>query len=337
MAGPTPLPSLPIVPAGLPPVQRARLRRLERTRERLYTFFVVFLVLVLLLFAVAAVVYPADAIEPRWPAWVSGFLVFLLPGLPTNVLDFAAKYPWQVGTVAFAIFVIRRASWLVKVAAQDYAVQAWLRTPTVGQWRLTTPIPSPGPLVAAIEVLTPPKSLTGVATIALLVLVAVNVWSPQKEIVGTSMTASGCAGTRGDCLLRTGESVEFAIRADRPRNRTGVLMQAGQQYEARYLGSAGWRDGRHKPGPAGFEFDRDLLGLRRFWWIDWRRPRPSGRWFEVVGRIGRAPEVFPILDAVDPTRPFAFRAPRDGELVLLVNDVPYENNRGVMRIEIRRR
>lgn len=37
-------------------------------------------------------------------------MVFLLPGLPTNALEFVAKYPWQVGTVVFVIFVIRRTS-----------------------------------------------------------------------------------------------------------------------------------------------------------------------------------------------------------------------------------
>ncbi len=310
---------------------------MERTRERLYTLFVVILFLAFLIFVVAAVVYPADAIEPLWPTWVTGFMVFLLPGLPTNALEFVAKYPWQVGTVVFVIFVIRRASWIVKTAAQDYAVQAWLRTPTAGPRRVTTPILPPGGLIVVIEALTPAKALTGVATVALVVLVGVNIWSPQKEIVGATMTASGCDGAFGDCLLETDEKVEITIRADQPRNRTGILMQAGAQYESRYLGSADWRDGHHKPGPAGFEFDRDLLGLRRFWWIDWRRPRPRGRWFEVVGRIDRAPGTFPILNAKKPALPFPFRAPQDGELVLLVNDVPYKNNRGVMRIEIRRR
>ncbi len=337
MQAPTQPGNQPTTPSGLLPEHITRLRRMERTRERLYTLFVVILFLALLLFVVAAVIYPADAIEPRWPTWVTGFLVFLLPGLPTNVLDFAAKYPWQVGTVAVVVVVIRRASWIVKAAAQDYAVQTWLRTPTAGLWRVTTPVPSPEGLVTVIEALTPPKSLSGAVTVTLLALVVVNMLGIGKVTKDVKTTASGCVATLGDCLLQTGESVEIAIRADQPRNRTRILVRADQLYEARYLGITDWHDGENKPGPGGFEFGHDVLGLRRFWWLEWRRPLPSGQWFEVVGRIDHAPETFPILNAKKPAEPFAFRAPRDGELVLLVNDVPYDNNRGVMRIEIRRR
>ena len=83
-----------------------------------------------------------------------------------------------------------------------------------------------------------------------------------------------------------------AVRANQPRNETGVLLQEGVCYSARFVASAGWRDGRTMvPPPEGFDFATDVLGLDHFWWMRWLRPRLQEAWFEVVGRIDRQPRV----------------------------------------------
>ena len=182
----------------------------------------------------------------------------------------------------------------------------------------------------------PPRGATlGLAAVLGLLVVA-NTLSPQRAIVRADVARSSCVGAQGDCRLALGQSVEVTVRAGEPGNETGVLLEAGESYAARFVGLAGWRDAHLEPAPEGFEFDRDVLGFRRVWWMEWRRPHPQGRRFQLVGRIDRDPDVFPILDADDASTPFTFTAPRDGELVLLVNDMPYENNAGVMTIKISR-
>ena len=85
--------------------------------------------------------------------------------------------------------------------------------------------------------------------------------------------------------------------------------------------------------PHGVEFE----GWNRYLakGVEWLRPYPQGAWFQLIGRIDRGRDVFPILDQQHPGEPFAFRAPEEGELVLLVNDVIYGNNRGFLTVEIR--
>ena len=127
------------------------------------------------------------------------------------------------------------------------------------------------------------------------------------------------------------------VNARQPRNETGVLLKKNSLYSARFVASTAWRDGgKIRPKPKGFEFDSDFFGFTKFWWMRWLRPHSDGQWFQVVGRVDRDPNVFSILDATDASRPYKFTAPMDGELVLQVNDVWYENNGGVMTIELQR-
>ena len=321
----------PIVSAAPAPEVSTRLGEFDARRRRFYTLFVTFQALSVLALLLVAVVYPTDGIEARLPEWLSEVMALVLPGLPTLVLEFAEKFPWTVLTVGVAIWLIRRASHVVKEAAQEYAFQAWRRTPAAGSGQVQDVTPPRGGLLWA-----PPRVATLGLAAAVVLVVFVNTLSPQRAIVRADAGLSSCRGAPGDCRLAAGESRLVVVRADEPRNETGVLLEAGERYTARFVGLVGWKDAHLEPEPEGFEFDRDAFGLRKFWWLEWRRPYPEGRWFQVVGRIDRDPGVFPILDADDASTPFTFIAPRDGELVLLVNDVPYENNAGVMTIEISR-
>ena len=162
-------------------------------------------------------------------------------------------------------------------------------------------------------------------------------WSEKQiccsdEVVQTS----GCADVRGLCRLGSGEAVRVTMRADKARNPTGVFLEAGAWYTARHVSSQGWRDKNLHVGPTGFRFCKRKSGLSRFWWAEWLLPHPDGAWFQVLGRIDREKRPFPILDPCNAAQPRAFVAPQDGELVLLVNDLIFSNNRGVMTLEVGR-
>ena len=57
------------------------------------------------------------------------------------------------------------------------------------------------------------------------------------------------------------------------------------------------------------------------------RPFREGAWFQVVGRIDRHRDVFAVLGTEDTGKPHTFTSPASGQLVLLVNDAIYCNNR----------
>ena len=143
---------------------------------------------------------------------------------------------------------------------------------------------------------------------------------------------SECVGTCGPRRLARRETVRVTVAARRERNETGLLLARGETYTARCVGSEGWRDGSYDAGPQGVEFEGWTRWLART--VEWLRPYPQGGWFQLIGRIDRGRDVFPILDRQNPGKPFAFRAPQDGELVLLVNDVFYGNNGGFLTVEI---
>ena len=144
----------------------------------------------------------------------------------------------------------------------------------------------------------------------------------------------GCTDAYDLCQLRTGEKVRVAIRSSLVRNKTRVWLEKDVSYTARYVESDNWRDRERPVGPKGFCFEENPIGLRRFWWMKWMRPYRKGVWFQVVGRIERDRNVFPILDTEYAGELKAFKPPVSGELVLLVNDAIYRNNHGVMTIEI---
>ena len=224
----------PIVSAAPAPEVSTRLGEFDARRRRFYTLFVTFLVLSVLALLLVAVVYPTDGIEARLPEWLSAVMALLLPGLPTLVLEFAEKYPWTVLTVGVAIWLIRRASHVVKDAAQEYAFQAWRRSPVAGSGQVQDVMPPRRGLLWA-----PPRRATLGLAAVLGLLVVVNTLSPQPAIVRADVARSSCVGAQGDCRLAPGQSVVVTARAGEPRNETGVLLEAGEGYTARSSVSLG--------------------------------------------------------------------------------------------------
>ena len=148
---------------------------------------------------------------------------------------------------------------------------------------------------------------------------------------GTSAeTESPCMGACGPRRLARGETVCVTVAARRMRNETGLLLARGETYTARFIESDGWRDGNYDVEPNGVEFE----GWNRYLakGVEWLRPYPQGAWFQLIGRIDRGRDVFPIFNQQG--EPLAFRAPEDGEFVLLVNDVIYGNNGGFLTVEV---
>ena len=322
------------MPLGLSQQTRTYLATLETRRRSLYALFVTFMVFVLLFFLVVARVYSLEAVEARLPGWLSSVMGLLLPGLPTALLDFTERHPLAVLVMGVSAYCLRRASRKAKEAAQDCAFQAWLRTSTVGRQQVY----GPAPAMRHFRWVPPPVVTFSLAGIVIVVF-WVNTISPQQQIHRPKDVAQGsCSdGVRGDCWLISGEAVLVRINAERARNETGVLLEKDSCYSTRLVAQAGWRDGPSIEPPAeGFEFDSDVFGFTKFWWMRWLRPRPGGRWFEIVGRVARQADVFPVLHATDARRIHRFVAPDDGELVLHVNDVPFANNRGVVTMELRK-
>ena len=134
----------------------------------------------------------------------------------------------------------------------------------------------------------------------------------------------------GPRRLARGETVRVTVAARRKRNETGLLLARGETCTARFIESGGWRDGSYDAEPHGVEIEGWIGYLSKG--VEWLRPYPHGAWFQLIGRIDRGRDVFPIFNQQG--EPLAFRAPEDGELVLLVNDVIYGNNGGFLTVEI---
>ena len=308
---------------------------LERTRGRLYR----------LSFAVNALVLPGflstiavlgTATEPvaHYPVEIARFFT---PGLPANLIAAALQFPVQ--TIVLAVFVaaIFWMNRVVKLEDDEHAFQTWLRvrvtTPPLPPMPATTPTTRIIARIAAVWWVLP--------VLLVLVLVLGPGWLPDASdtaaVQGTKMAASAnkqfpCIGACGSRRLARGETVHVTIAAKRVRNQTELLLTRGETYTARFIRCEGWRDGDYVAGPRGVEFEGWIRFLARG--VEWLRPYPRGDWFQLIGRIDRGRDVFPILGQRDPEKPFVFRAPKDGELVLLVNDVIYGNNRGLLTVEI---
>ena len=333
-------PNVAVVTAGLPADVIGRLRMLAKTQARLYYLFVVWSLFT------AAIIFlvPVDAIEPIWALrWLPEFIGFLIPGLPENLVDAAVRRPMVVGALLLTYVLIRRASSLIKAARWEYAFQAWQRTPTVGIIKLPPPIPGPSAFVKCIEAVSPLSWFILAVAVVFVLLIVLDWFCPPPRVVSqacttsdTGETTSACANATYPCRLKAGEKVTVTIRSDRARNYTGVILDAGVPYTARFVEKIEWRDDKCKVAPEGFEFEKNLVGLPGFWWAEWLRPYPEGRWFQVIGRIKDERDVFPVLDKSCPHELYTFTTEDEGELVLLVNDIRYKNNHGIMRIEIQR-
>lgn len=306
----------------------------EKTRTRLYR----------LSFAINAVVVPGfltaialigATTEPiaRWPVELARFFA---PGLPANLIAAGLKFPVPTLVLAVVVVAVYWLSRVVKREDDEWAFQTWLYFRPGGP---------PLHIRPALSV----KMIAGIASLwwlwpvlVLLVLVLLpgslsaesgSDSDKRATMYESPKPVSSCAGAYGPRRLGSGEAALATVAAKRMRNETGLLLAKGETYSARFIEIHGWYDGDYLAAPRGVEFEGWTRYLARG--VEWLRPYPEGDWFQLIGRIDHGRDVFPILDQEDPSRYFEFQAPQDGELVLLVNDVLYGNNRGIMTVEIR--
>ena len=312
-------------------------RKFENTRVRLYYLHFAWC-FAAILFAVMIFPVPYDVVEPvRWLRWLPDLVAGIAPGLLEYLVSAAVRYPLAVGALFLAFALIRRASSLVKAAEGEHAFQAWQCN------LMTTDPPPPSLFVKTIQFLSP-LTWVLIAGLALFVLVALLDLFCQPVQAAASPgaastlgeTAVGCASSRNLCRLAPGERMQVTIRSDQTRNETGVWLDEEASYTARFIECHAWQDAGRNVPPEGFQFENNCFGWPCFWWAEWMRPFHEGDWFQVVGRIDRSRDVFAVLDAGKERKVNKLEHTASGELVLLVNDVIYWNNRGVMTIEIRR-
>ena len=298
-----------------------------KLRRSLYWFSGALLLTAAATSAIYAYWVDRGAVEPPF-RWLRDLLAIASPGIPPHILDFPSKYP--VLLVGF-IVVISMIRWAMSVLEQGERQTARSRWAGVAPWAAWTP----GAIVRPADLL-----VMGALAALLGSVVLESLWeeSPQEHICcEVDATQSlGCTNAHGPCRLAPGEVVRVTMRADEARNHTGVFLEAKAWYTARYISRHGWRDKDISVGPTGFRFCKRAFGLSRFWWMEWLRPHPEGEWFQVLGRIDRAKHPFPLLDSCNATNARPFVAQRAGELVLLVNDLIFSNNSGVMILEIGR-
>ena len=312
----------------------------KQTRTRLYrlSFAINALVAPGFLFAVAEFGETTEPIAQR-PV---EFARFFTPGLPANLIEAGLKFPVQTIVIALVIGATYWMSRVVKLEEDEHAFQTWQRSPAplanmAWSARPAGQVPPSAPCARIVAVIARFWWLLPVLVLMALPLATfadtAKTHSTQGETLGvSSKTESSCTGACGFRTLGHGEAVQITLAAKRTRNETGLLLAKGKTYTARFIASDGWCDGDYLASPNGVEFE----GWDRYFAkvAAWLRPYPRGDWFQLIGRIERGRNVFPVLDQQDPEKPFEFRAPEDGELVLLVNDVLYANNRGYLTLEI---
>ena len=325
------------------------LSRFEKTRLRLYWLTIVILVVTLSIVVLAAVL--GQAVEPisNIPPKLVGFFT---PGLPANLIDIAMKFPYAVFIAVIALIVTLMTSRRIQLDENEYAFQRWRTVFGPLAEGNPRPVPKPPLLVKVISHVAWTVStillITAIALVSTVLVVGICflcstcsipdvLRSDSNQSIAQSYdrTTSGCRPSVVCARqLRSGEKVEVIIAASRKRNETGFLLEEGEIYTAKYISHRNWKDGDFEAHLSGVEFE----GWNRFaaWGMEWLRPYPEGAWFQIIGRIDRSREVFAVLREGSGSKWGEFEAPEDGELVLLVNDVHYENNSGWMTIEIGR-
>ncbi len=316
--------------------------RLEKAQTKLYWLYVAinmftlnFLIMVMVL---------GTSVEPRWPL-LADLIRFVLPGIPANLVDSAVKFPLQSIVLILVIWVMYMMNKQVKVEANELAFQIWQRI-YCGQYYL---LPKLSFIVKIVGWMAPPKCLSIVTVlffalfllILLLTLILSILLSTCKDdndcpLSGVAINSPEmfCDNVRGPCRLGAGGTISVTIASNRKHNMTGIFVKGGETYSARFVSSEHWCDGNYPAKPGGVKFDEYVRFLA--WWVKWLRPYPEGEWFQIVGRVDGSNKVFPIFHGQDDQVESSFKVPDNGELVLLVNDVWYRNNKGVMSIEIRR-
>ena len=303
----------------------------ETTRKRLYCLSLVINALVLPSCLVAIAIL-GKATEPvvQWPV---EFARFFTPGLPANLVAAGLKFPVPAITLTVVVVTVFWMNRVVKIADDEQAFQTWPRFGAAA----SPPIPAPAARIIAR--ISPFWWLLPVFVLLVLAFGAGSSSDPSERATVQGNTVGTHGNSQSSCVvacdlhrLARGESVRVTVAARRKRNETRLLLARGETYTARFIESDGWRDGSYDAGPQGVEFEGWTRRLGRT--VEWLRPYPQGEWFQLIGRIDRGRDVFPVLERQYPEKPFAFQAPEDGELVLLVNDVLYGNNGGFLTVEI---
>ncbi len=305
-----------------------RMHALARARSRLQCI-VFCLVLLTAFLAVPLTLHPLPT-SARWP-WLVDGLGVVVPSLPLNAARFAATFPYVTAAMVALLWALRRALRSVGRAQQELALQGpagytltpWTTVAVCVSW-LNWPV--------AIGLVV----LLGVVALDFLPGTTAKSRTP---IDVTTMARLGpasrvrCAGVHGDCRLAEFEAVQLAIRSDRI-NHTGIWLEAGATYSLQSVATSRWTDNDIATNAEGFRFDKNAVGVSRFWWAEWLRPLPGGDWFQVVRRVDSAGPDVPALGVHSSGG--CWQSPDSGELVLLVNDIILGNNTGTMTLKLRR-
>lgn len=323
------------------------LRRFEKTRFRLYWISIVIVIVFFGVEITAAVL--GSAVEPLWdiPTRIAAFFA---PGLPANLVDIAMKFPYPVFISFFALMVTLWVSRRVQVDENEYAFQRWrsvLQAPAEVQSGPVAKPPRPVRIIACFASAVSSALLLS-SVLAFLAVLVFGIYfaffsccNPDSLLSDAGSPSTKASEERHSAeivyprQLSSGETVTVMVAASRQHNETGILLEAGDVYTAEYVSHERWKDGDFEADRFGVEYE----GLTQLlaWGTEWLRPYPEGKWFQVVGRIDGIGKAFPVLGADrDDCQAYKFVAPRDGQLVLLVNDVRFGNNSGWMTIEIGR-
>ncbi len=310
----------------------------EDIRKKLYYLFVA-INLVVLWFIVVVIIL-GDAVEPIW-RWPVEIARVFMPGLLENLVTVGMRFPMPGIVLAAIILTMYWLNRLVKAEEQEWAFQGW--GATRGAAFLPSPMPKAAKNIAMLSRFFPVIYISVfVLTALLILLISICLLSNlSSRAFAQPGTKNGilekpacCADVSSPRRIGVGETAEVQILANRKRNETGLLLLKGETYTAKYVSHHKWKDGEYSAKPTGIEFDGFVRFFARS--VEWLRPYPEGVWFQIVGRIDRGHYVFPVLGVKGSEQPHKFKAPDDGELVLLVNDVWYRNNSGVMTISIHR-
>ena len=313
-----------------------------RMRSRLYWLTLSFVAAVFSLLVAVALL--RDAVAP-WLEGAAQFVGFFAPGLPASLVEIAMMFPIPGGILLLLGIVIGRMGRRARIEEEECAFRAWhwlqagpgMGPPQVWvpDWRARV-IGWLSPVFLLVAFILGAVSLAMLTTTVTIAFCS-SIFTANSS--GLEVGRSGdevppCCVSAGARLLRADQPAQVVVTATRKRNETGLLLERGKTYTAKYLRSTGWKDGHLDASPSGVEF-KGVKGILA-WWLEWLRPYPAGGWFQVVGRIDREYRAFPVLCDQNACGgdPFAFTAPADGELVLLVNDLWYANNRGFMTLEI---
>ena len=311
-------------------LMNTEVRQLGDARHRLQGI----LYCLLFLWAVAAVplIIHLDSfpVVSYWP-WIGDFIATIAPGLPPRLAELAAIYPSLTAVVLGLTWALRRGMVNLGRAQAELVLQR-----SIGNHAYRIPWRAKfAAAVAKLRWMAVLLLLAALTAVSLDVLADVKSEGEPSDTHTQATAAFGCSDVCGSCYLTQGESVRITIRSDQV-NDTGIWLDAGAIYTLHVLGHFRWTDDGVASPARGFQFKPNAIGIRAFWWAERLRPMPDGRWFQVVGRVDRSRPYFRALGE-DPGAPYAWVPPRDGELVLMVNDVILRNNTGSMTLELSRK